>query len=125
LCVSSVAKELLDDSYNLTVKTILLTLLALGSTAYADGKSYKKCQIFNGQINGCGSWYRGKAVVRKDGAYYECDIFNGQVNGCGSWYRGQAVIYKDGAYRECEIFNGQPNGCGSWYQGEAVVYTNK
>jgi len=27
-------------------------------------------------------------------AYYACDIFNGQVNGCGSWYQGKAVVYK-------------------------------
>ena len=60
-----------------------------------------------------------------DRSYKLCDIVNGQVFSCGSWYQGKAVVNKDGAFRECDIVNGQVFSCGSWYQGKAVVYTNR
>ncbi len=56
--------------------------------------AYRKCRVFNGQVSSCGSWFRGKAVVKQRGAYRLCDIFNGRVSHCGTWYRGKAVIYR-------------------------------
>lgn len=108
------------------LRPILAALICFATPSLADG-AYYLCDIFNGQVSGgCGSWYQGKAVVKKDdGRYYECDIFNGQSNsGCGSWYQGKAVVQKDdGSFYECDIFNGEPSGgCGSWYQGKAVVW---
>src|SRR5262245_15619835 len=49
-------------------------------------KTYRECEIFNGQVSHCGTWYQGKAVVYADGAYRTCDIFNGRVMSCGTWY---------------------------------------
>ncbi len=74
---------------------VLSTLAA--SAALAGGHFYE-CDIFNGEASGgCGSWYQGKAVVKKDdGRYYECDVFNGEPSGgCGSWDQGKAVVWKD------------------------------
>ncbi len=108
---------------------LALTAAALASLlarpAAAENRSYKLCDIVNGQVFSCGSWYQGKAVVNKDGAFRECDIVNGQVFSCGSWYQGKAAVNKDGAFRECDIVNGQAFSCGSWYQGKAVVYTSR
>jgi len=93
--------------------------------AEAGSRAYKRCDISNGQVFSCGSWYQGKAVTFHDGAYRQCDISNGQVFSCGSWYQGKAVTFHDGAYRQCDISNGQVFSCGSWYQGKAVVFTDR
>jgi len=85
------------------------------------GGPYRLCDIFNGQVSHCGSWYQGEAVLYHDGAYRVCDVFNGQVSHCGSWFRGEAPVHHDGAWRMCDIFNGQISHCGSWYRGQAVV----
>ena len=70
------------------LRLLIASALCFATVCQADGAFYL-CDIFNGQASGgCGSWYQGKAVVKKeDGRYYECDIFNGQASGgCGSWY---------------------------------------
>lgn len=94
-----------------------------GSTPPSNGSAgaYRSCEIFNGQVSHCGSWYQGSAVLWQDGAYRECDVFNGQISHCGSWYQGEAPVEHDGAWRMCDIFNGQISHCGSWYRGQAVV----
>ena len=56
------------------------------------------------------------------GAYYNCEIFNGQVTSCTTWYQGETAVYKDGAYFKCSIFNGQVTSCTTWHQGSSVVY---
>lgn len=107
-----------------SMEKIGLAVLALAATVGAAGsseKSYRQCQITNGQVASCGTWYQGSAVTYRDEAYRLCKIFNGQASSCGGWYQGKAVVYRDGAYRECRIFNGQASSCGGWYQGKAVV----
>ena len=46
---------------------LALTVAALASLiarpADAGDRSYKLCDIVNGQVFSCGSWYQGKAVV--------------------------------------------------------------
>ena len=93
--------------------------------ATATASSYKLCNISNGQVFSCGSWYQGDAVVLHDGAYKTCQITNGQVFSCGTWHQGTAVVWRDGAYFECKIANGQIFSCGRWYQGDAVVFTDR
>jgi hypothetical protein len=92
------------------------------TTSAPTGGAFLTCDVFNGQVGHCGSWYHGEAVVLHDGAYRACTIFNGQISHCGSWFQGEAPVYQDGAYRTCTIFNGQISHCGSWYRGSAVVY---
>ena len=41
----------------------VLACLLSGAVAEAGDRSYKLCDIVNGQVFSCGSWYQGKAVV--------------------------------------------------------------
>lgn len=54
------------------IRLLSAGLVLLATSAHADG-AFSLCDIFNGQASGgCGSWYQGKAVVKKeDGRYYE------------------------------------------------------
>ena len=63
--------------------------------AEAGSRAYKRCDISNGQVFSCGSWYQGKAVNLNDRSNPKSDISNGQVFSCGSWYQGKAVVFTD------------------------------
>ena len=44
---------------------LVAALVSIGAAAHAD-HSYHRCEITNGQVFSCdGSWYQGKAVVRR------------------------------------------------------------
>ncbi|MHB8421130.1 MAG: hypothetical protein ACYDCL_23930 [Myxococcales bacterium] len=107
---------------------LLAALTVLGAwptQARASGGAFYRCRITNGQVFSCdGSWYQGKAVVKRgDGSYYRCTIVNGDVFSCdGTWYQGKAVVKRDDGYHRCEIVNGSVFSCdGPWYQGDAVL----
>ena len=99
-----------------------LAALLFSPLIYAD--KYRQCDIRNGDIGFCSSWYNGETVAYKNGAYRKCRVNNGQAGFCSSWYNGIAVVYKDGKYRKCNISNGRIRHCSSWYNGKAVVIKN-
>ncbi|MBO8132907.1 hypothetical protein [Dickeya fangzhongdai] len=54
------------------VRAILWWILVIVTpTAWAD---YRACNIINGQIAACGSWFQGSAPVLQHGEYRECTI---------------------------------------------------
>lgn len=117
----------------LVIAAFPVIIAALGSATHASAraergparetgtKTFRMCEITNGQVFSCGPWFQGKAVAHHDGAFRSCDITNGRVFSCGPWFQGKAVVPHDGALRSCEIVNGGIFSCGPWFQGKAVV----
>lgn len=81
----------------------------------ADTSAFRECDVVNGQVNSCGSWYQGRAVTWSDGAFRECTIVNGQSSGCGPWHQGSVIAHRDGAYRECDVVTKRSRRC--WSSG--------